>query len=1354
MTFVSRDAFPARGGVGDERDRFPLGGSRGARAGGGRNGSEPEIGTQSAHSRHTPVTGAPLPSLPRGRVGVRDGTAAVPRPAKYVELHAHSAYSFLDGASLPEELAARAAELGYDALALTDHDGVYGSLEFAHAAKHLGLRAITGAEVTVGGVGSTEPHGWHGGVGSTEPRRSGGASATGVRWREPERSSAGAGAGTGGAHVTLLCENECGYANLCRILTDAHAGTRVEGRERELLPAQTTLDVVAAHAEGLVCLSGCARHGLGTLDPNGAARLARAFPGAFYVELQRPFSRGDERRNARLADLAAEIGVPTVATGDVHVHHPRRARLQDALVAIANRASLDGCEPERRGNHEAVLLSPGEMLERLPRDAAARTREVADRCTFDLTQELGYRYPDFSDGPDPADAQLRAICDRAFADRYESVSAGGTSRFPRDPLHWSASRTGGFTAGHKANARRRLDEELALIARLGLAGFFLLHWEVLELARECAACVRGPGSPRHALPPGRGRGSSVGSLVCYLTGLSHVDPVAANLSLGRFLNDELVAVPDIDLDFPRDIREKLIVAVTERYGHEHAALVASFATYRSRGAIRDVGKALGLPFAELERLARVTDGWNATRVAEELDGVPGAHSGPRWDAFRELTREIAGLPRHISQHPGGMVVSTRPLVDLVPVQPAAMAGRQLCQWDKDSCSDAGFLKIDLLGLGMLSAVEEAVDRIARLRNAPIDLSRIPLGDPAVYAEIQAADTVGVFQIESRAQMQSLLRTRPENLDDLTVQVALVRPGPIQGKAVHPYIENRRRLREDPTFVPPVEHESLREALRDTLGVVVFQDQVLDVAMAAAGFSVGEAEGLRRAMSRKRSEEAIEAFRPRFVEGCLAGGIDEKTAHAIYDKLVGFSGFGFPKSHAAAFALLAYQSAWLRHHYPAEFLCALLNEQPMGFYPPSSLVRDAQRRGIEVRPPHVNASEAKCSVEEGAVRIGLGYVRSVGEAEAEAVVAEQPYADVADLARRAPVPRGALEALVVAGACDEWGPRRELLWRLGATPRGEIAGGGAYQLALPIGPTTETPELERQTDWERMLADYRHTSVSVGVHPLELLRPHLGGAVPSAELSGVPHGARIAVAGMAVARQRPSTAKGIVFMLLEDEHGHVNLIVPPPVYEANRAIVRGEPLLLARGRFERVGRNENLLVEELESLGPLARRVANEAEVQGCAPGRAPLRAPVAADKNSYPPALLAVEPGDEVADLRCAQRPVVERAGMDQVQIRARVALDRPERVAVAAAGARPDGGPCGHVATRAGVRARRRRGGRRSRGSRRARRGRWRGRRRGLRGGRLARRRLARRRGRLLGKGDTDSDHAPHPPRGLPGHA
>jgi len=1095
----------------------------------------------------------------------------------YVELHCHSAYSFLDGASQPEELAARAAELGYEALALTDHDGLYGSLEFAHAAKALGVRPITGAEVTL----------------------------------------------DGGAHVTLLVESRRGYANLCRLLTAAHAGTRRPGKEdREALPPSVPLELVAELNEDLVCLSGCARHGLAVTDPHAAALLAAAFGQRFYVELQRPFERGDARRLGLLRDLAEHLRVDTVVTGDVHAHHPRRTLLQDVLVAIRCRTSLEGCEQERRGNRESYLRPPKEMLERFPFDRAAAERSglLAERLEFDLTEELGYRYPDFSDKAEPAIRRLAAICRGALDERYPACNRLLQRR-----------------------AHARLEDELALIEELGLAGFFLLHHEVLELARECAREVRGADSPRSFLPPGRGRGSSVGSIVCYLTGLSHVDPVSNELSLGRFLNRELAAVPDIDLDFPRDIREKLIVAVTERYGREHAALVASFATYRSRGAIRDVGKALGLPFAELERLARLSDGWDARRVGEEVARLPDGErklESKRWRAFAWLTGEIAGLPRHVSQHPGGMIVSTRPLIELVPVQPAAMAGRQLCQWDKDSCADAGFLKIDLLGLGMLSAVEDCVEQIARVHGDVIDLSRIPFDDEAVYRDIQRADTIGAFQIESRAQMQSLLRTKPENLDDITVQVALVRPGPIQGKAVHPYVDARQRLRENPSYVFPVDHELLREPLRSTYGVVVFQDQVLEVAIALAGFTVGEAEGLRRAMSRKRSLDALEAYRDRFVEGAAGQGVEAEAADRVFDKLVGFSGFGFPKAHAAAFGLLAYQSTWLRHYYPAEFLCALLNAQPMGFYPPATLVRDAQRHGVEILPVDVNLSAARCTIEitktprerpcnslvqgsgasatrartasqpspcnsllqaaTAAVRIGLDYVASVGTDEAEALVAEReangPFLDVADLARRTPVSSDGLEALVKGGACDGYGrPRRELLWEVGLAFRAQsVPGteGELKQLPLALEPTAETPLLRNLTRWERMLADYRHTSMSIGTHPLALLRPHLPtGTLSSAELHEQRHGRRVAIAGMTVARQRPSTANGIVFMLLEDEHGQVNLVVPPGVYERHRATVRAEPLILARGRYERIDENRNVLVSTLESLGPLARRVA-------------------------------------------------------------------------------------------------------------------------------------------------------------------
>jgi error-prone DNA polymerase len=1022
---------------------------------------------------------------------------------------------------------------------------VYGSLEFAYAAKAFGVRPITGAEVSL----------------------------------------------SDGSHVTLLVESPRGYGNLCRLLTAAHAGTRPKPTE----PVPPSLDrhLFAAYNEGLVCLSGCARDGLAIRNGNGAAELAALFGrDRFFVELQRPYERGDAQRNSRLRKLAETIGVQTVVTGNVHAHNRRRALLQDAMVAIRHRTSLEGAERERRGNHECVLLPPEAMAERFPddRDAVVRTAELAERLEFDLTHELGYRYPDFSDRDEPAIAELTKVCNRAFEARY-----------PRKAVL-------------QGQARARLEEELALIGDLGLAGFFLLHWEVLELAADVACEVRGRDSPRHSLPPGRGRGSSVGSLVCYLTGLSHVDPVEAGLSLGRFLNRELDSVPDIDLDFPRDIREKLIVALTERYGHEHAALVASFSTYRSRGAIRDLGKALGLPFAELERLARVTEG-NPKRVEEEIGKLPDGEAklrSRRWRALGALSREIAGLPRHISQHPGGMVISSRPLVELVPVQPAAMEGRQICQWDKDSCADAGFLKIDLLGLGMLSAVEDCVVQISETKGKTIDLSRIPLDDPAVYDEIQRADTIGDFQIESRAQMQSLLRTRPENLDDLTIQVALVRPGPIQGKAVHPYIEHRQRLREDPSFVPPVDHSLLAEPLHETLGVVVFQDQVLEVAIALAGFSVGEAEGLRRAMSRKRSEEAIEAFRGRFVEGAVAKGVDAALADAVYDKLVGFSGFGFPKSHAAAFGLLAYQSAWLRHHHPAEFLCALLNAQPMGFYPPASLVRDAQRRGVEVRPPHVNRSQGKCTIEpsstelQGAVRIGLEYVTSIGEEDAKALAAAAPFESVVELAQRTAIGREGLESLIASGACDALGSsRRALLWELGLVPRSQSVPGSAgeeRQLALPLDPTAETPRLADPTEWEEMLASYRRTSLSVDVHPMELLRPHLpDGVLSSHDLCQAPDRSRVAVAGMAVARQRPATAKGVVFMLLEDEFGQVNLIVPPQVYERHRAIVRGEPLILARGVFERVERNQNVVVRELKTLAPLARKLSGASDLVSALP---------------------------------------------------------------------------------------------------------------------------------------------------------
>jgi len=1107
----------------------------------------------------------------------------------YAELHCHSAFSFLDGASLPDELAAAAARLGYDALALTDHNSLSGSMEFAQATAALGLKAIHGAEVDL-----------------------------------PDDR-----------HLTLLVEDAQGWRNLCRLLTRAHAHARDPGEPPPAVPLET----IEAHAEGLVCLSGCADHGVD--DEPTLRRLLAAFGrDGLRVELQRPFQRDDRARNRRLTELAARLGVPCVATGNVHAHAHARAPLQDAFVALRHHTTLDASEPLRRGNTAHVLASPAAMAARFEDHPAAvgEARALADRLSFDLTADLGYRYPG---AEDPGSIRrLAELCWARFGERY-----------PRgNPL--------------REEAAGRLEEELRVIDWLGLAGFFILHRDLLELAREVAVEVRGPSSARALLPPGRGRGSSVSSIVCYLTGLSHIDPVKNQLFLGRFLNEELTALPDIDLDFPRDIREVLLPRVHERYGRERSALVAAFPTFRSRGAIRELGKVLGLPPAELERVARGAEPWAvggvagdievalgleptaapalgilgpdrkadappfAQSAAEWLAQLKGAEEAPelrpdrygsltgRWAWLARLADEAYGLPRHLSQHSGGMIVSTRPLIDCCPVLPAAMEGRQLCQWDKDSCSDAGFLKIDLLGLGMLSAVERCVDLIAGARGEHVDLSRIPFDDPATYEAIQAADTMGVFQIESRAQMQSLRRTRPESLDDLTIQVAIVRPGPILGGAVNPYIARRQRMREDPGYEVPYEHPSLEPVLHDTLGTIIFQDQVIEVAMAFAGFSPGEAEGLRRAMSRKRSAAAIEAYHERFLEGAAAThGVDRETAERVYAMIVGFSGFGFPKAHGAAFGLLAYQSTWLRVHYGPEFLCALLNEQPMGFYAADTLAHEAQRRGIELLPPDVNASELDAVVESAPeparVRLGLASVANARRDEVEALIAARradgPFRSLADLASRAGAGRPALEHLAWAGACDELakaqGGRRAALWELGvAAPGHHIPAGTQLSLPLELPPA---PPLRPLQAWEAMVADYATTGLTLGAHPLALLRPTLpGGAVSSRDLEALPHDAPVTIGGLVVARQRPGTAKGIVFLLIEDEFGTVNLIVPPRVYERDRLTARAEPLVLVRGKLEKLPVAGGAINISVHALSPLATPADDVAEVVELAARRA------------------------------------------------------------------------------------------------------------------------------------------------------
>jgi error-prone DNA polymerase len=1083
----------------------------------------------------------------------------------YVELHAHSAFSFLDGASAPAELASAAAKLGYPAFALTDHDGVWGSMEFVGACKEIEacegveIRAITGAEVTVGD-----------------------------------------------AHLTLLAEDGLGYRNLCRLLTAAHSHTR-EGPQRNAGQPSVTLEQVEEHAGGLVCLSGCAGEGMLAAawergDAAAAAQTARRLLVAFgrdrfRVELQRPYWRHDRRRNHWLAGLAERLGVPAVATGNVHSHGGKwRTRLQSAFVAARLGMTLEESESLRRGNSSSALDSPQAMARRFAEhpDAVAETLRLAERLEFDLSRELGYRYP--REGEPGVDRELAELCRTLLTERYEPASP------------------------HRRPAEEQLEKELVTIRALGLSGFFLLHHDLLVLAREVAAEVRGRDSARAILPPGRGRGSSVSSIVCYLSGLSHIDPIANGLNSSRFLNEEVgkeggATMPDIDLDFPRDIREVLIPRVHERYGADRSALVAAFPTYRPRGAVRDLGKVLGLPREEIEKVAGMV-GFHERSGEIEKDVIaaigPDRAATKRWQILLGLCPEAMGLPRHASQHSGGMVISTRPLTEVCPVVPAAMEGRQIVQWDKDSCNDAGFLKIDLLGLGMLSAVERCVEEVEETRGESLDLSRIPFEDPETFRSIQAAETTGVFQIESRAQMSMLPRTRPENLDDLTVQVALVRPGPIQGGAVHPYIERLKRRRKDREgFEIPYEHPLLAPVLECTLGTIVFQEQVIEVAIALAGFSAAQADSLRRAMSRKRSAEAMQGHHERFIAGAVeVNDVPRAVAEKVWDQIQGFSGFGFPKAHSAAFGLLAYQSAWLRVHRSQEFLCALLNEQPMGFYPPDALVHEAQRRSLRLAGPDANRSRVPCHVEriegELTVRIGLGYVKGVRKEEMESLVAERErsgdYAGIADLASRSGTGRDGLERLAWAGALDDlvgrWassvhmadvsGPsaglpgRREALWEAGGAGTG-VRRGEDVQMALPLEPP-RAPHLEPLDDWAKTIADYRSIGMTLEEHPMALMRDELSTEIRrSSDLEQIDSGQIIEVAGMVVARQRPGTAKGVVFMLLEDECGTVNLIVPPPVYERCRAAVRAAPLVQAKGKLERHEGTTNVVVSEVVEL---------------------------------------------------------------------------------------------------------------------------------------------------------------------------
>lgn len=1115
----------------------------------------------------------------------------------YVELHCHSCYSLREGASTPEQLLREAKRIGYPVLAMTDHDGLYGAMEFAKAAEVVGVRPITGAELTL----------------------------------------------TGGYHLTLLVETKEGYHNLCRLITEAYRKDRDN--------AEVTFEILRDRTEGLIALSGCSKGEVAQWVTVGNIEQARSAairyrewfgPENFFVELQNNLVQGDKDRNAALVKLAVQLGLGYVATNNVHYHVRERHRVHDVLVAIHHRSTLDSSHTLRRPNSEFYLKTPEEMADLFadyPR-ALSTSVEIAERCRFQLHRDLGYEFPDFGvpEGQ-TEDTFLAQVCWESFRRKYgasslksmmrregrapgaresvariaerRTVSPGqrGSRKVIAFPMKPGADPEAGVEPDKsllkkpgtlfnfpgllpgdlRKKAMTRLETELRLIKKHRLAGFFLTYREILKLGVQVAHELRGrdPALPPDEQPVGRGRGSSVASIVCYLIGLSHIDPVKNDLFLGRFLNEELASIPDIDLDFPRDIRAELLQRIYDHFGTERSALVCAYPTYRTRNAIRDVGKALGLPEPMIDKLAKMSDHWG-DNLGEEMARLPEFKDkvdAPIWRDMISIVEQVRGFPRHISQHVGGIVLANRPIHELVPVEPTRMDGRYVIQWDKDSVDDARMVKFDFLALGMLSAVDECLDTIGERYGERPDLGRIPYDDEDIYDQICAGDTIGVFQIESRAQVQTLPRTQPRNIDDLAVQVAIIRPGPIVSGAFHPYMEYRQRLAAGEPVDVQYLHPSLEPALKETLGVVLYQDQVLQIAMSVAGFSAGEADMLRRAMSRKRSFEALNDQWPRFLEGTTKNGVDPEISQQIFKSLLGFSSFGFPKSHAVAFALLSYESTWLRHYYPAEYYAALLNNQPMGFYTPEVVIGDAKRHGVITLQPDINESNVGYRVEtDDHIRVGLMQIKSVGKKMAEFIVEKReergPFRSLFEFTTRTRLKREPIESLILAGAFDSLGMgRRELLWQLGL-----FYEQASDQERLPLVAEGDQVSLPAFSEWERVIADFTTQSLSTYRHPMSIMRlnlPH--GVLASNEIGGRPDGAPVQVAGMVVCRQRPGTAKGVVFLLMEDEHGLTNVVVYANLYDRQRLLIRHEPFLMVRGTLQSRHNTINIVAESFSAL---------------------------------------------------------------------------------------------------------------------------------------------------------------------------
>ncbi|MEZ5446994.1 MAG: error-prone DNA polymerase [Gammaproteobacteria bacterium] len=1048
------------------------------------------------------------------------------RPPAYAELHCVSNFSFLRGASHPEELIARAADLGYAALAITDDCSLAGAVRAHVAAGERAFELLIGTELTL----------------------------------------------SDGPRLVLLATNRDGYGNLSSLI--ARARRRAPKGGYRLHAAD--LDDGVPGCLALLIPERPAKTGLPCPAPETAAQharwLAELFAGRAWLTVEALLTGGDRRHLAAMQALGRASGLPLVAAGDVHMHARSRRALQDTLTAIRLRTTVANAGHALFSNGERHLRTRERLAALYPPALLAETVAIAERCAFSLA-ELRYEYPEeLVPAGDTPTSHLRAL-----------TEAGLRHRYPE---------------GTPEKVRLLVERELALIAELRYEAFFLTVHDIVAYARRRGILCQG-------------RGSAANSAVCYALAITEVDPAHMELLFERFVSRERNEPPDIDVDFEHERREEVIQYLYGKYGRERAALAATVITYQPRSAVRDVGKALGLEPAQVNALTRNLAWWDDRGALPERlreRGFDPAH--PQMRQLVHLAGEIIGFPRHLSQHVGGFVIARDRLARLVPIENAAMAERTVIQWDKDDLEALGLLKVDVLALGMLSAIRRAFDLIRAHRGRGLSMASVPAEDPETYAMIQRGDTVGVFQIESRAQMAMLPRLKPANFYDLVIEIAIVRPGPIQGEMVHPYLRRRQGLE---TVSYP--SEEVRAVLQRTLGVPLFQEQVIKLAMVAAGFTPGEADHLRRSMAAWRRNGHIAQFRQKLLDGMRARGYEEEFAERVYQQILGFGEYGFPESHSASFALITYVSAWLKCHEPAAFTCALLNSQPMGFYAPSQLVQDVRRHGVEVLPVDATVSDWDCTLERAAVcssrrepdvstrrsarnaahghdregplaiRLGLRMVKGLSqEAAARLTTARTraPFADLTDLARRAELSRHDVNALAAADAlATVAGNRRQTRWQALAMER-----------PLPLLAETRiaeaTPLLRPPGEGENIVADYGSTGLSLRRHPLALLRPHLARlrCLSGEALRALPHGTPVITAGLVITRQRPGTATGVVFLTLEDETGQINVIVWSSLVTRHRRVVTGAHLMRVEGEIQREGEVLHVIARRLRDYSPL------------------------------------------------------------------------------------------------------------------------------------------------------------------------